>query len=220
MTRCWALRTDQQRRTFFWSELQAGRLRQGWGYRPDLDLAHLADLRRRGVRLPKYQQDAWRGNRRLLPSQPDAMQVGDIVVFLHLPRSGVWSIARVTGGTRPSRRRTSLTHHGGANRCLLTNAEPACRVDQGAQPIPDWDWVAVGAQWVAVARVVRPWRRRPAPLSTRPRSEVQTALAPRCHQCRRHHGRLQITASKPLAIEDKGTPRGCDRRRRGPARPR
>ncbi len=28
------------------------------------------------------------------------MQVGDIVVFLHLPRHGVWSIARVTGGYR------------------------------------------------------------------------------------------------------------------------
>lgn len=100
MTRYWALRTDQSRRPFFWSELQAGRLRQGWGYQPDLDLEHLADLRRRGVRLPKFQQDAWRGNRRLLPSQPDSMQVGDIVVFLHLPRYGVWSIARVTGGYR------------------------------------------------------------------------------------------------------------------------
>lgn len=100
MTRYWALRTDQARRAFFWSELQAGRLRQGWGYRPDLDLEHLADLRHRGVKLPKYQQDAWRGNRRLLPSQPDSMQVGDIVVFLHLPRYGVWSIARVTGSYR------------------------------------------------------------------------------------------------------------------------
>lgn len=100
MTRFWALRTDQQRHEFIWGELQAGRLRQGPGYRPDLDLEHLADLRRRGVRLPTYQQDAWRGNRRLLPSQPDSMQVGDIVVFLHLPRYGVWSIARVTGGYR------------------------------------------------------------------------------------------------------------------------
>lgn len=100
MTRYWALRTDQSRRAFFWKELQAGRLRQGWGYRPDLDLKHLADLRRRGVRLPKYQQDAWRGNRRLLPTEPDSMQVGDIVVFLHLPRYGVWSVARVTGGYR------------------------------------------------------------------------------------------------------------------------
>lgn len=100
MTRYWALRTDQARRSFFWSELQAGRLRQGWGYRPDLNLENLAEIRRRGGRLAKYQQDAWRGNRRLLPSQPDSMQVGDIVVFLHLPRYGVWSIARVTGGYR------------------------------------------------------------------------------------------------------------------------
>jgi hypothetical protein len=100
MVRYWALRTDQARRDFIWGELQAGRLRQGWGYLPDLDLEHLAELKRRGVRLPKYQQDAWRGNRRLLPSQPGSMQVGDIVVFLHVPRYGVWSIARVTGGYR------------------------------------------------------------------------------------------------------------------------
>lgn len=96
----WALRTDQARRDFIWRELRAGRLRQGWGYRDDLNLEHLAALRAKGVRLPKYQQDAWRGNRRLLPTQPGAMQVGDLVVFLHVPRYGVWSIARVTGGYR------------------------------------------------------------------------------------------------------------------------
>jgi len=28
------------------------------------------------------------------------MQVGDLVVFLHIPRYGTWSIARVTGGYR------------------------------------------------------------------------------------------------------------------------
>lgn len=100
MTRYWALRTDQSRRSFIWSELQAGRLRQGWGYRPDMDLEHLAEIRRRGGTLTGHQQDAWRGNRRLLPSQPDSMHVGDIVVFLHVPRYGVWSIARVTGGYR------------------------------------------------------------------------------------------------------------------------
>jgi len=100
MTRYWALRTDQERRSFIWSELRAGRLRQGWGYAPELDLELLAEMRRQGGRLAKYQQEAWRGNRRLLPSQPGSMQVGDIVVFLHLPRYGVWSIARVTGGYR------------------------------------------------------------------------------------------------------------------------
>ena len=53
-----------------------------------------------GVDLKDHQRDAWRGNRRLLPTEPGAMQVGDLVVFLHLPRYGAWSIARVTGGYR------------------------------------------------------------------------------------------------------------------------
>ncbi len=100
MPHYWAIRTDQARRDFIWRELRTGRLRQGWGYRPDLDLEHLAALRRKGATLPKYQQDAWRGNRRLLPTEPDGMQVGDLVVFLNMPRRGVWSIARVTGGYR------------------------------------------------------------------------------------------------------------------------
>lgn len=100
MTRYWALRTDPARRLFFWNELQAGRLRQGWGYRPELNLERLAEVRQQGGRLKKYEQDAWRGNRRLLPSQPDSMQVGNIVVLLHLPLYGVWSIARVIGGYR------------------------------------------------------------------------------------------------------------------------
>lgn len=100
MTRYWALRTDQQRRAFFWRELQAGRLRQGWGTTPDLNLENLAAIRQRGGRLEGMQAEAWRGNRRLLPSEPDGMQVGDIVVFLHLPEYGRWSIARITGGYR------------------------------------------------------------------------------------------------------------------------
>lgn len=100
MTRYWAIRTDQARRDFIWQELQEGRLRQGWGYRPELDLENLARLRRAGAKLAKYQQDAWRGNRRLLPTEPNSMQTGDIVVLPNLPRYGVWSIARVTGGYR------------------------------------------------------------------------------------------------------------------------
>lgn len=100
MTRYWALRTDQSRRSWIWSELKAGRLRQGWGTSPSHDLERLADLRRRGVPFGDFEREVWRGNRRLLPSQPDSMQVGDIVVFLHMPRRGVWSIARVAGGYR------------------------------------------------------------------------------------------------------------------------
>jgi hypothetical protein len=100
MTRYWALRTDQSRRLWIWSELKAGRLRQGWGVSPDDDLEVLAAIRRRGGRLEGFQQEVWRGNRRLLPSQPDSMQVGDIVLLMHMPRYSVWSIARVTGGYR------------------------------------------------------------------------------------------------------------------------
>ena len=100
MTRYWALRTDQSRREFMWRELRDGRLRQGWGYRSDQDLELLARLRSRGSDLKVHQRDAWRGNRRLLPTEPGAVQVGDLVVFLHLPRYGAWSIARVTGGYR------------------------------------------------------------------------------------------------------------------------
>lgn len=100
MTRYWAMRTDPARRPFIWRELQAGRLRRGWGYRPDLNLENLAELRRAGKKLPKYQQDAWRGNRRRLQTELDSMQTGDIVVLLHLPEYGTWSIARVTGDYR------------------------------------------------------------------------------------------------------------------------
>jgi len=100
MTRYWALRSDQSRREFMWRELREGRLRQGWGYRADQDLELLSRLRHGANRLADHQRDAWRGNRRLLPTEPGAMQVGDLVVFLHLPRYGTWSIARVTGGYR------------------------------------------------------------------------------------------------------------------------
>jgi hypothetical protein len=100
MTRYWALRTDQGRRAFFWRALQEGRLRHGWGYRPELDLENLASVRRKGGKLRPYQKAAWLGNRRLLPTEHDSMQVGDVVVFVHLPRYGTWSAARVTGGYR------------------------------------------------------------------------------------------------------------------------
>jgi hypothetical protein len=100
MTRYWAIRTDQARRAFIWAELLDGRLRQGWGYREDQDLELLARIRRAGGTLDAGQQATWRGNRLLLPTEPGAVSVGDLVVLLNLPRYGAWSIARVTGGYR------------------------------------------------------------------------------------------------------------------------
>ena len=100
MTRYWAIRTDQARRDFILRELQAGRLRQGWGLEPTDDLEELQRLRRAGVKFSEWQREIWRGNRRLLPTEYGAMQIGDLVVLAHMPRPGVWSLARVTGGYR------------------------------------------------------------------------------------------------------------------------
>ena len=99
-TRHWAMRTDEARRAFIWSELLDGGLRQGWGYREDQDLELLARIRRAGGRLDAGQQATWRGNRLLRPTEPGAVSTGDLVVLPHLPRDGAWSIARVTGGHR------------------------------------------------------------------------------------------------------------------------
>ncbi len=98
--RYWAMRTDQARRAFTWRELRAGRMRQGWGIRPDDNLEHLQRIRRAGGRLDDFGREVWLGNRRLLPTEPGSMQVGDIVVLPHLPRYGAWSVVRVIGGYR------------------------------------------------------------------------------------------------------------------------
>jgi hypothetical protein len=52
------------------------------------------------VPLSKDQQDTWRGNRRLLSSEPDGVAIDDIVVIPHLPAWGDWSIARIAGAYR------------------------------------------------------------------------------------------------------------------------
>ncbi len=40
---------------------------------------------------PPSRSTCWRGNRRLLPTEPGSMQVGDIVVLPHLPTAcGPW----------------------------------------------------------------------------------------------------------------------------------
>ena len=55
--RYWAMRTDQARRAFIWRELQAGRMRQGWGIRPDDNLENLQRIRRTGGRLDDFRRE-------------------------------------------------------------------------------------------------------------------------------------------------------------------
>ena len=128
MTRYWVVRTDKGKTDYISSELAAGRLRQGWGWSDDQDLRLLARRRADGEPMAEHQLNAWRGNRRLLSSEPDAVQQGDVLVLPHLPRHGVWSLALVSGEYRwePP---TEINTHGFADYGhvlpvdLLTSAE-------------------------------------------------------------------------------------------------
>jgi hypothetical protein len=101
MPRYWIMRVDhREAKNFLWNELKAGRLRQGWGYREDQNLDTIAARKKKGAALTDEQQDTWRGNRRMLGSEPDSIQKDDIVLVPHLPEDRHWSIARVVGPYR------------------------------------------------------------------------------------------------------------------------
>lgn len=92
--RYWVMRTDPERPDYFSKELRAERMRQGWGYREDLDLRKLAELVSSNRDLTPKQREAW-GNRRLLPTEQDSMQKGDVVLLPNLPTKRVWSVAEI-----------------------------------------------------------------------------------------------------------------------------
>ena len=94
--RYWAMRTSQWHPGFIWQELQAGRLRQGWGWAPAQDLQRIAARREIGGELTEEEQLAWRA-RRMLSTEPDGMRSGDLVVTQNLPRPGRLSVCQVVG---------------------------------------------------------------------------------------------------------------------------
>ncbi len=101
MPRYWIMRVDHRdARDFLWNEVKAGRLRQGWGYRDDQHLEAIAARKKKGKSISEEQQDTWRGNRRMLGSEPDSIQVGDVILVPHLPKDRHWSLVRVVGPYR------------------------------------------------------------------------------------------------------------------------
>ena len=97
--RYWAMRTDLNARDRLWPEIQAGRLRQGWGWDPEMDLELISDLVAAGKELTEWQQQAW-ANRRMLTSRDDAIHVGDIILVPHMPERRRFSLVRVIGPYR------------------------------------------------------------------------------------------------------------------------
>ena len=91
------MRTDRTRAEYILEELRTGKLRQGWGYRENLNLETLARLVSSGEPLTSEERAAWR-NRRLLPTESSSIQEGDILLlpsFAELRLKGSWFIAEV-----------------------------------------------------------------------------------------------------------------------------
>lgn len=92
----WVMRTSPWERPYIWAEARRGRLRQGWGSGPEMNLETIAEVVRSGGEMSDEQRAAWR-SRRMLTTAPDGMRVGDIVVAPNLPEWGRLSVFRVTG---------------------------------------------------------------------------------------------------------------------------
>lgn len=99
MRRYLVVRTDKRRKDFILRELDAGRLRQGWGSKPEQDLRVLRERVTSGTKLTDDEAAAWR-NRRLLDTEGDGLKPGDIVIVPNIPDQGRWALARVVGPYR------------------------------------------------------------------------------------------------------------------------
>ena len=100
MARFWFQRIERAYADPLTEELKAGRLRQGWSNGHDLDLRTISAALERREQLSEAQKDCWRGNRRLLPTEPDSVKPGDYIIVPHLPEEGFWSLVKITGGYR------------------------------------------------------------------------------------------------------------------------
>lgn len=92
----WMMRTNRSIAAWLWSEVEAGRLRQGWGYQPKQELTLLRHRRERGEPMDRDDDWAW-PNRRMLADEPDGMQHGDLVLLPHLAREWRWAVVRIIG---------------------------------------------------------------------------------------------------------------------------
>lgn len=98
MSRYWAMRTDRDNTEYIFQELKKGKLRQGWGWKKNLDLNLIRGAIDKEKDLDEDQEDVWRRQRRMHPEEGDSIQKGDYLLLPNLPEIGLWSIVQVTGG--------------------------------------------------------------------------------------------------------------------------
>ena len=94
--RYWAMRTDKYNRKLLWKELEAGHLRQGWGYDPSQDLRVVVSAAEAGRPLTNIQEQTKR-HWKMLDSQPDGIKPGDWILVPNLPEPGMFVIVEVAG---------------------------------------------------------------------------------------------------------------------------
>ncbi|MGA3131311.1 MAG: restriction endonuclease [Terracidiphilus sp.] len=91
--RCWFWNIDVRHQKYFAMELKAGRLRQGWGYEPRLDLRKLKQKVDNEKALDDAEQKCWKGCSPMLHS----IEEGDLVVVKHVPAHEMFTIVKING---------------------------------------------------------------------------------------------------------------------------
>jgi hypothetical protein len=91
--RCWVWNIDRKNADFFAKELKAGRLRQGWGYEPRLDLRRLKQKVDSAKPLDAEEQRCWKGCSPMILS----IEKGDLIVVKNVPDGKSFTIAKVNG---------------------------------------------------------------------------------------------------------------------------
>jgi len=99
LRRYWASRPDRDNLEYFWTQLQKGKLRQGWGYDESQNLNLILDEMQKGGEWWSRLSDDQRAAYRDYPFHPgwgdDTMRQGDIVLIPNMPTFGSFALIRL-----------------------------------------------------------------------------------------------------------------------------
>jgi len=90
---CWFWNIDAKSQQFFADELKKGRLHQGWGYDPKLDLRRIKLKLQQPEELDEEERAAWDRCHTML----EYIRAGDLVAVKNVPNREVFSIVQVNG---------------------------------------------------------------------------------------------------------------------------